>query len=359
MPQTLFITGAAGYVGEMLCDQLSRRDDVSAIIALDKLPQTEFLKSVPKLTYIEHNLADEGWEEVVAAHGPTVIIHTAWQIRSLYGQAGTQWRWNVEASERVFQFAFTTSSVRKLIHFGTAASYSARPENTFEHRFTELEGLRDDSYLYAREKKAAEDRLHSLFQTTRNQGESTPQIFVVRPAAITGPRGRFLRVRFGLQSALQGNFEKKGLAKLIAALTAVMPATKGWVRQFVHEDDVVDVVSLFAFEPFSQPYQAFNLTPESPLVYPSEMGAAVGKRVVMLSPFLVRIVFWFFWHASRGRVPTSPGSWRFYSYPIVMSGKKLQMVYDCKYDALDAVTYTDGRYEAELPPELRHSKPAA
>ena len=38
MKHTLFITGGAGYVGAMLCDQFARRDDVERIITLDKEP---------------------------------------------------------------------------------------------------------------------------------------------------------------------------------------------------------------------------------------------------------------------------------------------------------------------------------
>ena len=126
MQQTVFIVGGAGYVGEMLCDQMSKRDDVAAIVTLDKEPQSEFSKSIPKVTYIQHNMADDGWQEQVAAHNPTTVVHTAWQIRAMYGQAQEEWRWNVEGSDKIFQFAMATDSVEKLIYFSTASSYSAR-----------------------------------------------------------------------------------------------------------------------------------------------------------------------------------------------------------------------------------------
>jgi nucleoside-diphosphate-sugar epimerase len=358
MSYTIFITGGAGYVGEMLCDQLSKRPDIKAIIALDKEPQSAFSKQIPKLTYIQSNMADDGWQAVVAKDSPDIVIHTAWQIRTMYGRADEQWRWNVEGSEKVFTFACATPSVTKLIYFSTASSYAARVDNSLDHRFTEAEGFRDDDYLYAHEKKVTEERLHALYTAKKQAGEHMPQVFVVRPAAITGPRGRYMRIRFGLQSALQGNL-KGGVYRLVTLLTSFVPATKTWVRQFIHEDDVTDIITKFCTEPFSFDYEVFNITPEGEPVYAKDMAEAVGKRILPIQPWMARVAFFFFWHGTRGKVPTAPGSWRFYSYPVVMSGAKLATVYRCRYSSKDAFQYTDGRYEEWVPAEKRRAKPVA
>lgn len=359
MYHTVFITGGAGYVGEMLCDQLAKRDDIASIIALDKEPQSEFSKSISKVSYIQHNMADDGWQELVERHAPTVVIHTAWQIRAMYGQGKEQWRWNVEGSDKIFDFAFKTPSVEKLIYFSTASSYSARSTNTFDHFFSEQEGFRDDNYIYAKEKKVTEEHLAERYEKAKAAGAPVPQIFVVRPAAITGPRGRYMRIRFGLQSALQGNLKGGFVYKMVTALTAFVPATKGWVRQFIHEDDVNDIVTLFATETFSQPYMVFNITPQGEPVFAADMADAVGKKVLRIYPWMARMAFFFFWHATRGKVPTCPGSWRFYSYPVLMSGAKLATVYECKYSSKDAFRYTDGRYESWVPEDKRRPKPVA
>jgi nucleoside-diphosphate-sugar epimerase len=347
------ITGGAGYVGEMLCDQLAKRDDIDQIIAIDKEPQSEFSKQIPKVIYIQSNLADAGWQEIVRQHTPSTIIHTAWQIRTMYGDPATQWRWNVEGSDAVFAFALQEASVKKLIYFSTASSYAAKVDNTLEHRFTESEGFRDDTYLYAQEKKVVEERLKKAFDTA---GRSDVSVVVFRPAAITGPRGRYMRMRFGLQSALSGNLEGNFVYRIVTLLTSFVPATKGWVRQFVHEDDVNDAVVFFMDNNLSRSYEVFNLTPDSDPVLPADMAAAVGKKMVYVPPQLIRFVFFCFWHLTRGRVPTSPGSWRFYSYPIIMSGKKLAQLYQCAYASKDAFAYTDGRYEAHVPADVRRSK---
>ena len=354
--RTIFLVGV-GYVGEMLCDQLSKRADVRQIIALDKEPPSDWTKSMPKVTYIQHNMADEGWQEEVAKYEPDVVIHTAWQIRAMHGQSKEQWRWNVDGSNKVFDFAFNQPSVEKLIYFSTASSYSARKDNRFEHLFTEEEGFRDDDYIYAHEKKVVDENLKVKFEQAKKEGKRVPQVSVVRPAAITGPRGRYMRIRFGLQSALQGNLKGGIVNRIITTLTSFVPATKGWVRQFIHEDDGSDRRTKFAFEDTPWEYNVFNITPVGEAVYAKDMAAAVGKRILPIQPWMARMAFWFFWHTTRGRIPTCPGSWRFYSYPVVMSGEKLATVYTCQYSSKDAFQFTDGRYEDFVPEEYRKPKP--
>ena len=357
-PRTIVVTGAAGYVGEMLCHQLSLRSDVSLVLAVDKEPVTDLLQTLDKVIYFQHNIADAGWEDLLVTHQPDTIIHAAWQIRTMYGQAEEQWRWNIDGTARVYDFAFTQPYVEKLIFFSTAASYSARADNRFDHLFTESEPLREDDYIYAKEKKAAEELLATRYVAAKDAGVQRPQITVLRPAAITGPRGRYARVRFGLQSALQGNLSGGFLNGLISTLTAIMPVTPGWVRQFVHEDDVNDVVLHCVFAPSAWECETFNLVPVSNPIYPKDMAAAVGKRVLPVYPWMVRLVFWFFWHATRGRVPTSKGVWRAYSYPLLMSGEKLATVYRCLYSSQHAFQYTDGRYDDQVPEEKRRPRPS-
>lgn len=356
MQQKTILVIGVGYVGEMLCHQLSQRDDVRQIVALDKEPQSDWCKTFPRLNYVQYNMSDDGWEDLVAKYEPDVVIHTAWQIRAMYGQPKEQWRWNVEGSDKVFDFALAYPSVKKLIYFSTASSYSARADNTFEHYFTEAEGFRDDDYIYAHEKKVTEESLRKKYEAGKRAGQRLPQVTVVRPAAITGPRGRYMRIRFGLQSALQGNLKGGIVNRLVTTLTSFVPATKGWVRQFIHEDDVNDIVLKCSFENTPWEYEVFNITPTGEPVFAPDMAKAVGKRVLPIKPWMARIAFWFFWHATRGKIPTCPGSWRFYSYPVLMSGDKLAKIYQCQYSSQEAFQYTDGRYEREVPERLRRAR---
>lgn len=352
---TVFITGAAGYVGTMLVQRFAAREDVERVIGIDKEPIPDLIAEEPKLVYLQENLADDTWEAEVAALNPTIVVHTAWQIREIYGNRALSWKWNVEASERVFRFVYRTESVGRLIYFSTVASYGAFADNTIEHRFTENEPFRKTDYLYAEEKRVAEERLEACFAEASRKVPT----MVVRPAAITGPRGRFMRIRFGLQAALAGQLKDSAIYRLVSLMTRFVPITPAWVRQFIHEDDVVNLVELLAFVEPKAEYDVFNICPPGDVVRGNDMAEAVGKRMVPVAPWMVRIPFAMLWHLSRGKVPTARGSWKGYSYPIAVDGSKLTRVYGYhyKYPSLDAFRYTDGEYESFVPEELRKSKP--
>jgi nucleoside-diphosphate-sugar epimerase len=349
---TLFITGGAGYIGAMLIDIFSRREDVERIIAIDKESLPEWIKDAPKLTYIVANTADSSWQAQVTAAKPDVVIHTAWQIREMYGNKPLQWKWNIEGSDKVFDFAFNTPSVKKLIYFSTVASYGAFPSNTLDHRYTEDESFRKTDYLYAEEKRISEEHLKEKYAAAKAKG-SQVQVAIIRPAAITGPRGRYMRIRFGLQAALSGSLkgQKSFLYEIISLWVSWVPATPKWLRQYVHEDDITDVVSLFSFADLKSGYEAFNVSPPGGVVLSKDMAEAVGKRVLPIYPWMVRLAFFWVWHLTRGRIPTSPGSWKGYSYPIAVDGSKLTRMYGYRYkwQSKEAFIKKEGRYARYIP----------
>lgn len=355
MAQIIVVTGGAGYVGEMLCEALVARTDVARVVVIDKEPITDFLTALPKIQYVQANVIDLDWEGVIAPHAPTAVIHAAWQIRALYGQSDTQWKWNVEGSNRVFDFAFNQASVQTLVHISTAAVYGATAKNSLEHYFLESEA-RGDAYIYAREKFVSEQNLSERYAVHQHSSKAVKTVIVLRLAAVTGPRGRYQKIRFGLQSALQGNIKGSVLYRAVTALTAFMPATKYWIRQFVHEDDVVAIIQQFTYSSPKTGYSVFNVTPDSPPVTAPEMARIVRKKLLLVFPWMVRLMFALVWHLTRGRIPTCPGSWRFYSYPILMNGDALKKVYQCQYSAYEAVAYTDGKYADLVPKEFQKTK---
>lgn len=346
---TIFITGGAGYVGAMLLDLFSRRSDVKKIIALDKEPFPSFLKesgaNLNKIHFIVDNISDNNWQKEVAAFSPDIVIHTAWQIREMYGKKKLQWKWNVDGSDNVFDFTFSTPSVKKLIHFSTVASYGAFSTNTIEHLFTENEPFRKSTYLYAEEKRIAEEHLINKYENAKKNG-SKVQVAIIRPAAITGPRGRYMRIRFGLQSALSGKLKGSFIYNTISFMVSFVPITKKWCRQFIHEDDIVGIVESFTFNNLKNNFDIFNACPPGPVVTGQDMAKAVGKRAISIHPYLIRIVFFFMWNLTLGKVPTSRGGWKSYSYPIAVDGSKVSKLYGYNYrwQSKEAFITKDGNY---------------
>lgn len=357
MKHTLFITGAAGYVGHMLVEQFGKREDVERIIALDKEPAPEEYKKMPKVVYLRRNTSD-AWENEVAKYDPDIVIHAAWQIRDMYGQSAAQTKWNIAGSDRIFEYAFKSPQVKRLIYFSTVSSYGAFADNTIEHRYKESEPFRKSAYRYAEEKRVVEEHLAEKYTAAKRDDLA---VVILRPAAITGPRGRFSRIRFGLQSALSGQLSGAFIYRIITIMTSFVPATPKWARQFIHEDDVADIVELASFSPNVRGYEAYNICPPGDIVRAPDMAKAVGKHVVPMPPRLVQIAFFIFWHLSRGRVPTSSGAWRGYSYPIIVDGSKLteKLGFAYSVSSKDAFQYTDGRYEYVVPEKLRKHRPTA
>ncbi|MDB5189214.1 MAG: UDP-glucose 4-epimerase [Parcubacteria group bacterium] len=353
---TLLITGAAGYVGAMLVEQFAEREDVERIIGIDKEPLPELLAGIEKLHYIQMNTA-EHWESEVERFAPDIIVHTAWQIREIYGDRELSWKWNIDGSDTVFDYAFEHAEVKRLIHFSTVASYGSYPTNTVEHRFTEDEPFRVTDYLYAEEKRITEEHLFQKYQLAESERPDI-SVALVRPAAITGPRGRFMRIRFGLQAALSGQLKDNFVYRLVSLMTSFVPVTPKWVRQFIHEDDVVGIIERLAFGQAAGRYEVFNICPPGPVVLGKDMARAVGKRMLVIQPWMVRIPFFILWHLTRGKIPTAQGSWKGYSYPIAVDGSKVtkKLGYEYKHAGFDAFYYTDGKYEYSVPPELRRQK---
>ena len=209
----------------------------------------------------------------------------------------------------------------------------------------EAEGFRKSDYLYAEEKRVVEEHLKERYEKARSAG-SKVQVAIIRPAAITGPRGRYMRIRFGLQAALSGQLKESPLHKLISLMVSFVPVTKKWCRQFIHEDDIANIVEILTFKDLKSDYDVFNACPPGEIVTGKDMAKAVGKKAIPVHPWLIRFAFFIMWNLTRGRVPTSKGGWKAYSYPIAVDGSKFSRTYSYTYfmSSKDAFVKKDGRY---------------
>ena len=77
MPESILITGAAGYIGAMLADQFSRSPELEKIVAIDMKPCPELLRGNDKIVWITADLAGGAWQREAGRHQPEVFIHRA------------------------------------------------------------------------------------------------------------------------------------------------------------------------------------------------------------------------------------------------------------------------------------------
>lgn len=339
----IFITGAAGYVGGMLAELFLADERVTRVVALDmKDASDKFPQNNPKFAWITFNLGDEGWQEAVLKYGkPDLVIHCAFVIRQGFGKKRAwQKKCNLTAAEKIFDFVFS-NNVPRLIHFSTVASYGARPGNTIKRWFREEDPFLEDKYLYGVDKKIIEEKLKEFFAREKSalingqRQNALPQVLIVRPCAISGPRGQFIFRRFGL------------LMMIKEGLPLIPLCGRQSARQFIHEDDVADIVFWLAGGGVKNEYEVFNIAPAQFFLL-KDMARVLGKPVLPIPLWLGKLGFTFLWYVSRGRVPTVPVSINSYAYPIVVDGSKItKFGYQYKFMGEDALLADKGRYAEE------------
>ena len=337
----ILITGAAGYIGTMLVDRLAHSDSIDRIYAIDIKAQPTHCAACAKVRWICADIAADDWVSQIDGNTIDVVIHCAYQIRELYGGSrNTQERWNIDGARKVFEFALTCPSVRRVVQLSTVSAYGAGPENAIDRLLTEESPLSEDVYLYGVQKKQVENLLSHLFRQLR----PAAHVIVLRLASVSGPRGRFGLNRYGLLSTIAGRFP------------FLICGRSDWGRQYLHEDDLIDVIGMFVHLPSASGYEVFNVSPPD-FLDAASIGRLFNKRVVPLPPLLLRGLFWLLWHATRGAITTPAGAWKFLSYPIRVDGSRLQGTYgyEYRYSSHQALMAREGRHAEPRKPSLQTS----
>jgi nucleoside-diphosphate-sugar epimerase len=326
----ILITGAAGYVGWVLMDALQALEGVSRIIGVDLKPCPDRLRGNSKVAWIQADVSTDGWQAAAREHGADAVIHLAFQIRQLYGrEQKTQRRWNIEGARKVFAFALAEPSVRRLVHFSTITAYGADAGNSLAARFRESDPLRERDYLYGSHKREIEGLLEQAYAAS----DRSTHVVVLRCASISGPHGRLVLGRFGIVSTLTGLFP-------------FLPCGRAdFGRQYLHEDDAAGIVATVLAVAPKRGYEVYNAGPEDYLAA-GDLAALLGKRAVTVPPPLLRGLFAVCWHASRGRIPTPRGAWKFVTFPIAVDGSPLTRTYGYRYrfTSAEAITARSGRH---------------
>lgn len=337
-PERILIFGAAGYVGRMICDLFCASPDVREIIAIDMKPMPDILKRKKKITWIEADLFDNSWRERIKDTEPDIAIHAAWDLDKNADEPK-----NIDVSEKIFEYCFNTPSIKKIIYLSSILPYGAVPENNKDRRFEEGEMLRENEYPYAVKRKEAEALLARLYSASNR----TKSVFVLRLGMVYGPMGVLLGVTH------------EPLLNAIRALPFIIDGGNDYGLQYVHEDDLIDLLAVLVFNrvPFKG-YEVFNVAAED-ILSVDEL-ATFMKKSILKMPVLFIQLFLVLFGSKYSKEASKKGIWKYLCYPFFVDGSKLakKLKFELLYSTKEALRGESGRY-AHLVPKKEELKAEA
>jgi len=249
----VFLTGANGYLGNLLAERLAEMPEVEAItgIALTKRPRP----TPAKVKFMQLDMRSPQLTEAMAGHD--VIVHTAcivlWPAKMPVSERDDI---NINGVKNVARAALA-NKVKKFIHASSMAAYDpdlARGKSDVDENFPLGNG--NSRFYYWNSKAEGEKILTSII------GNAMPLTFF-RPIYIIGPRNKKSVESY-----------RKNAVNLIGQNPR---------RQFIHEDDVVDAFMRAMRQDLPG---AYNVVPDD-FIRLNDTWRIVGKKFVPTVPFSV------------------------------------------------------------------------
>lgn len=285
-PRAVAVTGASGYIGTRLVRRLLETKDIERVTGVDVRSAT-----------IEHERYTHFKQDITsplddAFAGTDAVVHLAFVLQQLRNREEGR-RINVGGAESVLR-SCANSGVRHVVLMSSATVYGPQPDNP--PALTEDAPLRPPpGFAYAEDKEACE----ALFQTFADEH---PQacVSILRGCVVMGPNA--------------ANFITAALDKpLLIGVQGEDPE-----MQFVHEDDLAEVLLRFATEPHPGVY---NVAGNGSVRW-SEAVSLAGKRLVRLPGPLASGLAELAWRA-RLQSDSPAAGLGFIRWPWTVSTEKL------------------------------------
>lgn len=288
--RNIAITGVSGYVGTRLLDSLDRNEGVGKIIGIDK---EEPRVKPAKLTFYRQDIR-QPFGDIFEGNKVTTAVHLAFILRptrqySLAREIDIGGMNNLIAACR-------QAGVRHLIYLSSHTTYGAHADNpvptTEESPLWPVPG-----FQYSGDKIETE---RILRESGLSSGSTT--VTILRSCPVMGPNAI-------------------GTATTIMFQPWLMVGVTGYdpPMQFVHEDDLVDLLALLIDSPRAG---IFNVAGNEALRY-SDVAGILGKKMLKLPGKFLELVLSFSW-ATHLQSASPVSGLEFIKYPPVVSTKKLE-----------------------------------
>lgn len=306
----ILVTGAAGYIGGMAVDKFKSLPQ-ALILALDKKDNPNQISNNVK--NLKLDLAKDNWEEAVGS--VDIVVHCAFDIKSVYGKIPEQYFNNIQGSKRVFDYCFK-NNVSRLVYLSSAAAYGAKPENIGK-LLKETDPLQEKEYPYGSQKREVEEIFSQMLEQNKNNNLKT---YFLRLATVNGEVGKK---------------RKRNLFSFLKSTPLLPYANNDSARQYINEEDVVSAIDFLINYQGESNFEVFNLAPRDILTF-KEMAKLQKKTAIKIPNWLIRTAFSINWHLLRGKIfATAPGSDNSFIYPSNLDGSKIaQKGFKYKYTSL-------------------------
>ncbi len=320
-PRVVAVTGAAGYIGGRLVERLLA-EGVERVVGVDVRPAA-----------IEHERYTHLAQDICAPldvafrkQGVEAVVHMAFVLRQTRRRAEGH-RVNVEGGNNVL-WAAHAAEVRRIVLMSSSTIYGPSPKHTAP--LDEDAPVRPPRGFAYAEDKAETERAFRRFADTRGDDVD---VSILRGCVVMGPNA--------------ANFITAALDKPVL----VRVGGEDPPMQFVHEDDVVELLWRFVAEPHPG---VFNVAAPGTVRW-SEMVAAAGKRLISLPAWAIYPLTQFAWLARLQNDAPAVGL-DFIRWPWTVSTARLEaeLGFTFAHDsraALDAYLATLGRGAATQAPD--------
>ena len=283
------VTGAAGYIGDRLVRRLVQEDAVEKVVATDIRP---LRFAHPKVVAIQQDIL-EPFERAFVEHRVEALVHLAFVIRQQRRRELSHHA-NVDGTDNVLRGA-EAAQVRRVVYLSSSTVYGALRDNP--QPLTEASRARPSpNFHYGWDKREAERGFDAY---ALDHEDAT--VSILRGAIVMGPNAE--------------NSITQALAKPL--LVGVRGSDPG--LQFLHEDDLVELLWRFVAEPHPGVY---NVAAPGAVRW-SELGRLARKRIVWLPAWLAYGVTDLAWLLRIQSDAPSPGL-DYVRWPWAVSTERLE-----------------------------------
>lgn len=279
---TVAVTGPTGEIGISAVDALERDPAVERIVGMARRHFDPQAHGWTNTSYQQGDILDREAVDALVAD-VDVVVHLAFIV---LGTREESQRVNVAGTRNVFEATVAAERPRRLVYTSSVAAYGYHSDNPVP--ITEDTPVRGSAEHYYSEQKAACEAV--LAETT---GDSSLEVFVLRPCIVAGPKAT------ALADAMPWNSLPGALRSATMALKPPFP-DPGVPMQLIHHDDVAAAIALAAST--SAPAGVYNLAGDG-LVSLSEVATALGARPVKVPAATATIA-----SALIARLPFLPSS---------------------------------------------------